>query len=425
MSFRRQLLDNVRGLAAMAFLAVVGLSCAVYILGQQRVQSPFADRYEVKAAFTAASGLTPGAGQPVNVAGVQVGQVGDVVLRDGAAVVTLDMDRGKLPRVFADARAQLVPRTPLKDLQVELSPGRRRDRPLGADETIPVAQTASPIDADELLAALDGDTREYLRILLADTGRGLEDRGPDLRRVLAGLRPTAKQLASLTRALRQRRGALRGLVHELSIIAEAAGAKDAELARLIEAGNATLGALAAEQRSLRGSVRDLPATLEATQETLVRVEAFTAELRPALTALRAPARRIVPALAALDPVTREAPGILRTKLRPLVREARPLVRDLRPAAEELTGTIPALASVVRTGTYVVNELAYNPPGDDEGYLYWLAWFAHNGASFLSTQDANGPAWRGLTLLSCDSVTGAPEVGPLLGSVLGRLPVCDG
>ena len=424
MSLRRQLLDNLRGLAAIAFIAVIACACAVYILGKQRVQSPFADRYAVTAAFTAASGLTPGAGQPVNVAGVQVGQVGDVVLRDGVAVVTFDMDRAKLPAVYADARARLVPRTPLKDLQVELSPGRRRDRPLAKDQTIPVAQTASPIDADELLAALDGDTRQFMRILLADSGRALDDRGADLRRVLGSLRPTAKQLANVTASLRARRGALRGLVHELSILAEAAGAKDAELARLIDAGNATLGALAAEERSLRRSVRDLPATLRATRSSLRRVETFTAELRPALAALRAPARRLVPALAALDPVTRETPGIVRTRLRPFVREARPLVRDLRPAAVDLTAAIPDLASVVRTATYVVNELAYNPPGDDEGYLFWLAWFAHNGASFLSTQDANGPAWRGLTLLDCDSATGALQAGPALSAILGTLPVCD-
>ena len=136
-------------------------------------------------------------------------------------------------------------------------------------------------------------------------------------------------------------------------------------------------------------------------------------------------RPLLRALRSLDPVTKETPAILRTKLRPLVREARPLVRDLLPAATNLNAAVPDLSHVVKTGTYVVNELGYNPPGTDEGYLYWLAWFAHNGASFLSTQDANGPAWRGLALVSCDTVSGVPQVGTALGPILGQLPICQG
>ena len=423
MSLKRQLLDNLLGIAAILFIALVAIVLASYILLQQRVPNPFEERYTVKVAFAGTAGLTPGAGQPVNVAGVQVGQVGAVELQDGRSIVSLTMNKKELPQVFADASADLVPRTPLKDLQVELFPGTRGKRALDKGDIIPLARTTIPIDADELLAALDGDTRQYLETLLAETGRGLENRGPDLRKVLAELKPTAEQLASLTKAIRGRRVALRGLVHELSIIAEAAGEKDTELANLVTTGNATLQALASEQRALRTSVRDLPGTLRQVRSTIDSVETFTAELSPALQRLQVPARRLGPALRALDPVTAEAPRILRTQLRPLVRNARPLVRELRPAATELTAAVPDLVSIVKTATYVVNELAFNPEGDDEGYLYWLAWFGHNGASFLSTQDANGPAWRGLTLVSCNSLTGLPDVGPLLGTVLGQLPLC--
>ncbi len=423
MSLKRQLLDNLAGIAAILFIAAVSMVLAGYILLQQRVPNPLGERYTVKVAFAGTAGLTPSAGQPVNVAGVQVGQVGDVQLVDGRSIVSLTMDKAKLPDVFADARADLIPRTPLKDLQVELFPGTRGSRPLEKGAVIPVGRTSIPIDADELLAALDGDTRRYLEILLAETGRGIGDRGPDLRRVLAELKPTARQLASVTAAVRGRRVALRGLVHELAIIAEAAGEKDTELANLVTTGNATLQALAVEQQALRTSVRDLPGTLRQVRSTLANVETFTAELSPALQRLQVPAKRIGPALRALDPVAREAPGILRTQLRPLVREARPLVRELRPAATELTAAVPDLVSVVKTATYVVNELAFNPEGDDEGYLYWLAWFGHNGASFLSTQDANGPAWRGMTLVSCASLSAAPALGTLLSSVLGQLPIC--
>jgi hypothetical protein len=62
--------------------------------------------------------------------------------------------------------------------------------------------------------------------------------------------------------------------------------------------------------------------------------------------------------------------------------------------------VPPLTSVVKTLTYVLNEAAYNPPGDDEGFLHWATWAVHNTNSVLSTQDANGAVIRSLVLFNC-------------------------
>jgi phospholipid/cholesterol/gamma-HCH transport system substrate-binding protein len=422
---RRQLERYGKWLLAIAFLAIVAVVCGAYILVQQRLPVPFQDRYALQVELAAASGLTPGLGQPVNVAGVKVGQVDDVRLREGRALVRLQIQADELPQVFSDARVDLVPRTPLKDLQVELDPGRRRDRPLPPGATIPIERTSPPVDSDELTRALDADTREFLTMFLVEGERGLRGRGMDLRGVLRSLRPTAEQLARVTTALKARRGALRGLVHELSILAEAAGSRDAELQRLVTDGNATLGALAAEERALRGSVRALPATLAESREALVRVEAFTERLAPALERLRPGARALPGALQALAPAARTGTTVLRTQLRPFVREAQPLVRDLRPTVRDLTTVTPSLQQAFTVLNYVANELTYNPPGkDQEGYLHWLAWFSHNAASFLSTQDANGPVWRGLVLSSCSTLGGQPGLTELASVIFAALPACE-
>ena len=47
--------------------------------------------------------------------------------------------------------------------------------------------------------------------------------------------------------------------------------------------------------------------------------------------------------------------------------------------------------------HLLNTLAYNPPGKEEGYLFWAAWANHIGAPVFSTQDAHGPIRRGLVL----------------------------
>ena len=52
---------------------------------------------------------------------------------------------------------------------------------------------------------------------------------------------------------------------------------------------------------------------------------------------------------------------------------------------------------------LVNTLAYNPPGRTrEGYLFWLSWANHVGATVFATQDAHGPIRHGLVVLSCST-----------------------
>ena len=57
----------------------------------------------------------------------------------GAPVnVELEIDPAELPRVYSNARVMLVPNTPLKDMQVELSPGGAPADPLPDGGTLPI-----------------------------------------------------------------------------------------------------------------------------------------------------------------------------------------------------------------------------------------------------------------------------------------------
>jgi phospholipid/cholesterol/gamma-HCH transport system substrate-binding protein len=65
-------------------------------------------------------------------------------------------------------------------------------------------------------------------------------------------------------------------------------------------------------------------------------------------------------------------------------------------------------------------LAYNPAGDEEGYLFWFAWVNHLGASVFSTQDAHGPIRRGLLVANCNAleiISNVAQVNPALGLVI--------
>ncbi len=95
----------------------------------------------------------------------------------------------------------------------------------------------------------------------------------------------------------------------------------------------------------------------------------------------------------------------------------PLADQLGPLEHQPSQAIPQLVKSFKVLTYVTNELAYNPGGRNQGFMYWLAWFAHNADSFLATSDANGPAWRALLLTSCTSLKSF-AFGPLIETLLG-------
>jgi phospholipid/cholesterol/gamma-HCH transport system substrate-binding protein len=90
-------------------------------------------------------------------------------------------------------------------------------------------------------------------------------------------------------------------------------------------------------------------------------------------------------------------------LRPFTRAALPTVQQLRPAMRDLAQATPDLTRTFRVLNRLVNTLAFNPRGrSSEGYLFWLAWANHVGATVFATQDAHGPIRHGLVVLSCET-----------------------
>ncbi len=415
--------DNGKWLLVIGFLMVTATLAGGYILTQQRLANPFADFYTVNAEFSTATGLNPGLGQPANVAGVRVGTITDVTLRQGSAIVKMQIKPDKLEHIFKDAHAVLIPNTPLKDMQVELSPGTREAGVAPDKYVIPVARTAPPVDSDEFTAVLDTDTRAFFQVLVNGVDKGLDGRKDDLQNVLRTLKPTAEDLGRVTSAIAARRTELRRLVNSMATLTAATAEKDTELAQVIRRGNTTLQALANQEGALRASTRKLPPTLALANTTLANLQSFTREATPTLDGLVPILNKLKPALKATDQLALKGTPIVREPLRPLVREVQPLADDLSPTTRDLSRVAPALTSAFRVLNYTVNELAFNPEGDDEGFLHWLSWFAHNGNSFTSTQDAHGSQWRGLAIVSCDSAINT--VGGLTGNPAGALPAPAG
>jgi phospholipid/cholesterol/gamma-HCH transport system substrate-binding protein len=111
--------------------------------------------------------------------------------------------------------------------------------------------------------------------------------------------------------------------------------------------------------------------------------------------------------------------VIQNQLRPFSRDVLPTVRDLRPAARDLAVATPRLTTSLGVVNQLLNELAYNPPGAEEGFLFWTAWANHDGASVFAQQDAHGAIRRGLVVTSCSSLALLQNIG-LANQALGTL-----
>jgi phospholipid/cholesterol/gamma-HCH transport system substrate-binding protein len=405
---KRAIREHRRDFLAIIGLLVISLAVSAYILTNQRLTLPAwvpvigKDFYEFNGDFSTAQAVTPGQGQTVVVAGVNVGEISRVDLVDGKARLRLRLDDDAVV-VRRDATMLLRPKTGLRDMTVQLDPGSADAPRLPEGGTIPVAQTQPDVGVDELLAALDADTRTYLQLLLNAGAEGLEGHGEDLGDTLRTFKPGARALRQINEGLAERRETLARVIHNLSLVSEELGDNDDQLARFVTDSNAVLSVFARQEANIRASLRELPSTLDATQDALTATRDFAGELGPSLQALRPAARNLGPALRQVRPFLRESPEIIRESIRPLVREARPLVGDLRPTLRRLSAAQPDLTSSFRVLNRAVNGLAFNPPGDEEGFLFWLSWGSHITASLFSTQDAHGPVRRGVTVVNCTSL----------------------
>ena len=204
--------------------------------------------FHLDAEFSSAQAVTPGQGQAVVVAGIQIGKIDSVRVEDGHAVVGMDIEPKYAPLIHPDARLLLRPKTNLNDMVVEVDPGQRSGQ-LPDGTTIPLSRTQANVNPDELLATLDGDTRDYLTLLLQGGAEGIGGRAKGVQ-LSAGLRriePFTRYTAQLAGAVAKRRAALAQVVHDFGLLTDELGRHDTEIARFIDASSAALGGFADRQ----------------------------------------------------------------------------------------------------------------------------------------------------------------------------------
>jgi len=336
---RRRISTFTAGLLGIVF--IVAVSYGAYT----KFSNPFASPYTAHVIFANANGLRPDSA--VRIAGVNVGKVTSVSpvsnckLAAGnaaqsqcaAADVTMEIDNNGLP-LHKDATFYIRPRIFLEgNFFIQVSPGTP-EAPVAPDGYVfPIQQGVEPVQFDQVLGALQSNTRTNLQILLQEYGQAVKQGGPAYNASIPYWTPAYEYGSEVAHST------LGTQPHDLSrwidkggVVNGALSAHPRNLQSLITDFNTTALAFARQSAALQQAVAELPRTLQ------VAMPALTA-LNNAFPPLRAFARALVPGVQSTGPMVDAS--------LPFFHQLRQLVSppELQGLVHDLSGTVPALANL--------------------------------------------------------------------------------
>lgn len=414
---RRALRAHLRDVLAILGLVLAGLFAVTVILVNQRASLPSwvpvigTDFFHLEADFSTAQAVTPGQGQSVDIAGIKVGEVSGVKLENGHAVVSMSIDNKYAPLIHDNASLLLRPKTGLNDMVVEVDPGTTTAPEMRENATVPLASTQPQVNPDEILASLDADTQQFLKLLLANGAEALDPaqgRDVKLSNALRRLDPFARDISKISGALATRRQNIANSIHNFQLLSTELGNRDQDLVNFVDSSNAVLGSFAKEQASIRSAVAELPATLQVTKGALASANAFALQSGPALKKSIPGAKATAPALRALRPFFQQTAGPIQNQIRPFTKQVASPVQHVAQIGQGLGTATPGLKTGFTRLNDGLNALAFNPPGAAEGYLFYVPWLNHDLTANYMLQDAYGPIRRGIVQESCGTAQTAEQ-----------------
>ncbi|MBA3311145.1 MAG: MCE family protein [Nocardioidaceae bacterium] len=316
--------------AGMLFVAIVGV---FVFFGFSKV-NPFSNHFELKAQFQSAQNLKNKKSE-VRIAGVEVGRIKSVESLSAdspGALVTMEIEKSGLP-IHSDAELKVRPLLFLEgNYFVDLKPGSPSAPVVEDGHTVPITQTAIPVQFGDLLTALQSDTRKDLRTLLSEYAfKGLNGGGAE------GFNGSIEYWEPAYRSS--------ALVNDATL-----GTRPGDLRKVVGGQQKTLAALVDNEDALQGTITNLNVTANALAREDDALEAAIPALNDVLTAGPPALRALNASLPSVSRFAKDAlPGVRSSgptldALIPFVSQLRALVQpsELRGLVDDLRPTIPAL-----------------------------------------------------------------------------------
>jgi phospholipid/cholesterol/gamma-HCH transport system substrate-binding protein len=408
------------------FLVVVAIF--VYFGFTKRI--PFKHGYRLNAVFNSSVNIRPKS--PVRVAGIPVGTVTSTKREGSAALVSMEIEGKGLP-IHEDATLKIRPRIFLEgNWFIEMQPGSPTAPVVSSGHTIPVAQTSDPVQLDQVLDALNTDTRTNLQTFLVEYGAALTakptaaedaEQAPEVRGLNAAQAfnkayhrgPEAlRDVAIVNQALGgTEEHDLSELFASIEKVTAQLDVHEQQLGELIGHFNTFLHSFAAQAPSLRTAVAELPSALRSAKR------GFTA-LDTAAPSIRTFALDLIPGVEQIPSTAAAAfPWIEQVRAMLVPSELGGVAAGLRTGAPEIASLLggqtafwhqfdqfnqcltktffPAIKTKIQDGPNTSGAAAY------EEFYYAFAGLAGIGQNF----DGNGAGLRAIAGGNGNAVLSAP------------------
>lgn len=290
---------------------------------------PFGDEYQVRAVFENAANIRKDS--PVRIAGVNVGKVQSVRGVGDAAEVTFTVDEQGRP-VREDALVEIRPRIFLEgNFFLDLKPGSPSAPEVPDGGVIPITQTSTAVQLDQILTTLQAPDRENLSKLLQGYGTALNSRPTPADD--KGMDPEI-QGETAAEAINDsfRYGADAG--RDSAIVSEALlGTEPGDLSRLIAANATVFGALVDREQQLK--------------DLITNFNVFSGALAAESDNLAETVRLLAPTLENATPALRNTNAVF-----PYLRA---FARDIEPGVKQLPKTIAASQPWIKQTTALLSK----------------------------------------------------------------------
>ncbi|HVV11261.1 MlaD family protein [Amycolatopsis sp.] len=326
-------------------------------------------------------------GSRVEIDGTTVGHVTGLDTRDGNALVTVSVDGAHAP-LHAGSTAQVQWRSLLGERVIELTPGPAANAPIPSGAMLPAG--GEQVELDQVLAALDPQTRSHLNSVVQQLDQSLKTHPADLKATLATAGPAVDELGAVLRAVGQDGPAIQNLITGLRRLMDPVAQHQQQVRQVVQNLTAATDALAAEQAQLQQALGALPSTLDTARQAMDRVPAAVDAATPLLQDAR--------------PATQQLSSLAQN-LSPLLIDLRPTIADLRPALRSATTLLqntPALLDsahgvlpgVSQAASQLIPALTFLRPYTPD-VMGWLS----NWSAAFANYDAQGHYFHGVVQVS--------------------------
>jgi phospholipid/cholesterol/gamma-HCH transport system substrate-binding protein len=411
-----------------ALILVVLVIIGTYLAWTKAI--PFKSHYELHAVFQNAANIRKDS--PVRIAGVNVGKVESVksVCENGQtdtcasnySEVTFTVDDNGQP-VHSDAQVEIRPRIFLEgNFFLDVRPGSPSAHDLSSGDTIPVTQTSTAVQLDQLLTSLQAPDRANLQKLLEGYGNTLNRKptaaddatqDPEVQGLTAAqaINKSFTYGATGARDSAIVNEALQGTApHDLSNLlsgqARAFGAlvgHESQLQGLVTNFNTFTGALADESANLQRTIQQLGPTLKVAEPALRRTNETFPLLRANALALAKGIPALPATIAASQPWINQTAALLgRNELGYIARQLRlagPGAGKSTADGRGLFSQIGLLSSCVDKVLLPTGDVVLDDSGTGYNFNSGVPNFKEFGyattglAGESATFDGNGPSLR--------------------------------